>query len=87
MPSGKFKFAGDGSIVRFMSRNRPSTDALNVLHRWRDMQPGRSFETIEDTDDHIIAKLIFADSDESARPHLQQLGSQHGVEHEFLPAS
>ena len=87
MPSGKFKFSGDGSIVRFMSRNRPSTDALNVLNRWRDMQRGRSFEIIEDTDDHIIAKLMIVDNDDSAGPHLQSLGSKHGVEHEFLPAN
>lgn len=87
MPSGNFKFSSDGSIVRFMSRNRPSTDALNLLIRWRDIQPGRSFETIEDTDDHIVAKLMFSDSDDSAGPDLQKLGSQHGIDHEFLPAS
>lgn len=84
MPSAKIRFTGDDSIVRFLSRNRPSTDALCVLHRWREMGSGRDFETIEDTDDHIIAKLMFADSDDSAGPQLQLLGSQHGVEHEFL---
>ena len=80
MPSGLFKFSSDCSMVRFMSSNSPSTDAMNVLSKWRDMKPGRDFETIEDTDDHLVAKLIFADNDDSAGPHLQQFGSQFGVD-------
>lgn len=87
MPSGKYKFTGDGSIVRFLSRNRPSTDALNVVHRWRDMFPGRTFETIEDTDNHLVAKLSVADGDEAAGPQLQALGVQHGVQYEFVPCN
>lgn len=87
MPAGSYKFTGDGSVVRLFSRNRPSTDALNVLHRWRGMQPGREFETIEDTDKHLVAKLTIVGGDDEAGPQLQALGAQYGVQHEFLPST
>lgn len=84
MAEATYKLTGDGSIIRFFSKNRPSTDALGVLSQWRDRHQGRSFEVIEDTDEHLVVKLALRDDDIQAGPDLHALGAQHGVQHEYV---
>lgn len=87
MPSGTDKFTGDGSVLRFFSSNRPSTDALSVLHLWRDLQAGRDFEIIDDSDYHLVASLTLEEDDGEAGPQLQALSTTHGVRHDFIPSN
>ncbi|KQY80907.1 hypothetical protein [Pelomonas sp. Root1444] len=87
MASGVYKFfADENSINRFMSKNMPSTDALSALARWTNAAAGRSFDKLEDTDDHIVARLSWSDEDDSAGGSLQGLLLSLGLEHEYLPS-
>lgn len=84
MPTGTYKLSGNSSVVRFFSRNRASTDALSALAEWRALRTGRSFETLEDTDEFIVATLAVSEDDAQAGPDLQRLGEKFGVQHAFF---
>lgn len=83
--SSKWRFERDPhSPSGFLSQNRPSTDALGVLHRWRDQQANRNFTVTVDEDDLLEAILTYDEIDKDAGSHLDELCSQHGVERHFL---
>lgn len=84
MPSGTYKLSGNSSVVRFLSRNRASTDAVSALAEWRALHTGRSFETVEDTDEFIVAELAVSEDDAQAGPDLQRLGENFGVQRTFF---
>jgi hypothetical protein len=84
---GKYRFVRQvESISGFFSQNRASTDAMNVLGKWRRMGQGRAFklEKGEDEDEQLVAILTFDSSDELAGSHLDALCEQHGVGRQFV---
>jgi len=68
------------SPIGFGRRNRPSTDALGALHRWRDAHGGREFNVQVDEDDHIEAELTCDVDDVDAGSQLDVLCLEHAVE-------
>lgn len=86
MPSGHYKFVrNNNSVEGFVSRNRPSTDALNALHIWSNAQPQRSFTVLVDEDEQLLAHLSWSETDTSAGPHLEAACDKSGVERSYVP--
>ena len=75
------------SISGFLRQDRASTDAMNVLGKWRAMEKGRAFEleNREDEDGQLVAVLRFHNSDEVAGFHLDALCEQYGIGREVVP--
>jgi hypothetical protein len=82
MITGVYRFTRlPNSVPGFFSKNRASTDALNVLSRWRSMGAQRDFDIHVDKEDEFVAALSFLDIDQnSARDDLDALCKEHGVE-------
>lgn len=85
--TGKYRFVRDAENVSgIFSRNRASTDAMNVLHKWRGMAAGRDFEFDADEveDEELIAILTFEASDQAAGSQIDMLCAQYGVSRQFV---
>ena len=86
MSKVRYKFTRSNNIAFVISSNRPSTDALNALHKWYG-KPGRSYEVIEDEVEHLVADLEVAKDDESAGPELGDACESAGVERTYICAN
>lgn len=85
MPSGCYKFVRkDNSIEGFMSRNRPSTDALNALHIWSNVRSQRGFAVLVDEDEQLTANLSWNEADTSAGASLEAVCDECGVERFYV---
>lgn len=82
--SAQYRFDRPENLVSGIGRSsRPSTDSLNVLHRWRVAHAGRDFTVLHDADDHLLAEVIWLDDDIRVGESLDMLCSQHGLERHF----
>lgn len=82
MPKARIKFSRDERSMRgFMSKNRPSTDALGALDKWRHAAPGRKYREVidSDTDDTIDADLEWDAGDGQAGGDLDAACQSFGV--------
>lgn len=84
MPSGRYKFVRSNNVKGFLSSNRPSTDALNAVSIWSSAQPQRSYDTVVDEDEQLLADLSWGESDDSAGQDLEENCRKFGVEHSFV---
>lgn len=85
MPSGRYKFVRkSNSIEGFVSRNRPSTDALKAVNIWSNVQPQRSFTILVDEDEQLLADLSWSEIDTSAGPSLDDACDKFGVERSYV---
>jgi hypothetical protein len=84
--SGIYRFTAppEGSVERFLSRNRVSTDALNALGHWRSGAPSRDFEVVQDEDECLVATLTFDGADQRAGLSLDAHVARFGVAVEFV---
>jgi hypothetical protein len=58
--TAKYRFVrAVGNVAGFLSQNRASTDARNVLSQWQGMAPGRSYKIDVDEDGKLTAVLTF----------------------------
>lgn len=81
-----YRFTRDyTSPAGFMSKQRPSTDAMNVLANWEALGAGRMYDVVEDADDYLVAKLSFltADTDKAATG-FNSLCATFGIKHEVV---
>jgi hypothetical protein len=72
------------SVLDFGRTNRPSTDALGALHRWREAHRGREFSIAVDEDNHIDAELTCEVADVYAGAQLDVLCLEHGVRRQVI---
>lgn len=82
------KYAFDrpaNSMLGIGSHNRPSTDALSALHRWKAGQPGRDFAVEVDGDDRLIAEIVCEINDVYAGAHLDAQCLEFGVRRQISP--
>jgi hypothetical protein len=85
MLSGRYKFVRKlNSVEGFVSRNRPSTDALNVVNIWSNAQPQRSFTILVDEDEQLVAELTWSETDPSAGPSLDSTCDNLGIERSYV---
>lgn len=71
------------SPTGFLSSQRPSTNAMNAIEKWRVAGSGRSYVVVDDQDDYLVAKLtlVSVDIDE-----FNALCAQVCVKHEVVPS-
>ena len=87
MPSGRYKFTRkNNSIEGFVSRNRPSTDALNALHIRSNAQSQRSFTVLIDEDEQLLANLSWSETDNLAGSSLEAACDKDGLERSYVQA-
>lgn len=79
MPKARYRFSRSDSIKGFLSKNRPSTDALGALAVWQDGHADRDFSKHIDEDEQLVAELSWNESDDSAGPSLDDACSKFGV--------
>lgn len=85
MPIVRYKFVRkNNSVEGFASRNRPSTDALNVINIWSNAQPQRSFNILVDEDEQLVADLTWSETDPSAGPNLDDTCYKFGIERSYV---
>lgn len=85
MPSGRYKFVRkNNSVEGFVSRNRPSTDALNVVNIWSNAQPQRKFTILVDEDEQLVADLTWSETDPSVGPSLDDACNKFGIERSYV---
>ena len=85
MPSGRYRFVRKlNSIEGFVSTNRPSTDALNVVNIWSNAQPQRSFTILIDEDEQLVADLTWSETDPLAGPSLDGACDKFGIERSYV---
>lgn len=63
--------------------NRPSTDALGVLWRWRALSQAREYEILVDEDERLVARLTWAEGDARAGPDLDAQCDGVAIERNF----
>lgn len=89
LAAATYKFDRDPqSISGFLSTQRASTDALNVLEAWQSRRSDRAYEVLRDEDgpdESLEARVSFAASDESAGQHLEQLCLESGLRRTYVP--
>ena len=77
----------DQSVSGFMSPNRASTDAVGVVINWS-ASAGRSYQTLQDQDDLLIAKLSYQEGDErAAADDLNRRCAERGLKRETINES
>ena len=77
----------DKSASGFMSPNRASTDAAGVVSNWS-ASAGRSYQTLQDQDDLLIAKLSYQEDDErAAADDLNRRCADKGIKRETINES
>ncbi|HCH22925.1 MAG TPA: hypothetical protein DE179_01340 [Oceanospirillaceae bacterium] len=84
MQQATYRFIRASNPKGFLSTNTASTDALNVLENWTNFSECRSYETIEDEDESLIAKLLFKNSDASAGTELDRICDDFGIVREHV---
>jgi hypothetical protein len=85
MPSGRYKFVRkNNSVEGFVSRNRPSTDALGAVTIWSNAHPQRSFNILIDEDEQFVADLTWSESDPSAGASLDNACDKFGIERSYV---
>ncbi len=85
MPSGRYRFVRkSNSAEGFVSTNRPSTDALNVVIIWSNAQPQRSYTVLIDEDEQLVANLTWSETDPSAGPSLDGACDKFGIERSYV---
>lgn len=83
MPSGRYKFVRD-NVRGFLSSNRPSKDALSAVSIWSSTQPQRSYDTVVNEDEQLLADISWRESDVSAGQDLDENCRKFGVEYSFV---
>lgn len=79
---------GKSTPAGFMSTQRPSTDAMNVLGNREDSIFGRSFEVLVDEDEQLVARLTFLKPDQQgAAEMLSGLCLKFGIERNLVASS
>ncbi len=79
-----YRFDRDlNSPAGIVSSNRPSTDALCALERWRNSSY-RDYKVLDDTDDFLVAQLSFDQNDERAAADLETESEISGIERQFV---
>lgn len=74
----------DKSISGFMRTNSASTDADGVVRNWA-ASSGRSYQTLHDQDDLLIAKLSYLEADErAAADDLNRRCTELGLKRETI---
>ena len=82
---GKYRFVRDAeNLSGIFSQNQASTDAMNVLHKWRGMAAGRDFKVEVDEEEQLVAVLTFETLDQAAGSQIDLLCAQHGVNRQFV---
>jgi len=85
MPKGCYKFVRkNNSVEGFVSRNRPSTDALNAVNIWSNAQAQRNFSILIDEDEQLVADLTWGETDPSAGPSLDEACDKFGIERSYV---
>jgi hypothetical protein len=79
MTTAQYKFERASGMSGFLTKNRPSTDALNALGEWQELDPGREIATVVDEDDMLVAELSWRAGDDSAAQDLDKACQNHGV--------
>ncbi len=80
-----YRFTRDSqSVPGFISQNTPSTDALNVVLRWKDKHTARSYQTIHDGDELLEALLSWTDDDSTVGTDLDSLCTELGIVRVFV---
>lgn len=69
------------SASGFLSRNRASTDARNVLANWRAMSKERDFAVKAEEDEELVAVLTFDSADQAAGSQMGALCEKYGVDY------
>jgi hypothetical protein len=83
---GRYRFVRDlESTNGFLSRARPSTDAVNALQTWTNGYAGRSYRVISDNNE-LVAELTWPEADRVAGPELEDSCRQFGVERLYVEA-
>ena len=73
------------SVEGFFSQNSASTDVLNALAFWQHGTDHRSFSTEKDEENLLVAKLSWADVDDTAGADLDKQCQKYGVDRRYLP--
>lgn len=77
----------DKSISGFMRTNSASTDADGVVRNWA-ASAGRSYQTLHDQDDLLVAKLRYQEDDErAAADDLNRRCAEQGLKRETINES
>jgi hypothetical protein len=79
MPNAQYRFTRKDGIEGFLSKNRPSTDALGALHMWREGRAEREFTVQVDEDEQLVAELSWNEADGSAGQELDAACGKLGV--------
>jgi hypothetical protein len=82
----RYRFTrANNSAGGFLSRNRPSTDALGALQHWIGGAAGRDYTKLAEEDDYIDVEVTCNASDGDAGPQLEAESEKRGVERNVLP--
>lgn len=80
-----YRFTRADTIEGFFRTNSAGTDALEALGRWCGGHAGRFFSVQEDTNDVLVANVVFDDGDQSqARDDMQRLCVECGVQRDMV---
>ena len=83
MQTAIYKFNRSESLNGFLSRNQLSTDALQALQSWCNY-PGRSYESVRNEGEVLVARLQFDKHDTFAGLHLESECEECGVYKTYL---
>lgn len=79
---GTYRFVrAANSASGFLSQNRASTDARNVLENWRAMSRERNFTIKAEEDEELVAVLTFESEDQAAGSQMGALCEKYGVDY------
>lgn len=83
-----YRFSRDENLPRgFLSSQRPSTDTMNAIEKWKVAGSGRSDLVVEDQTDFLVATLTFLSGDlDKAASDIDGLCKQFGVKRDFVPS-
>lgn len=82
---GRYRFTrAVDSPSGFLSQNRPSTDAINALERWKAAGHRRKFEVKIDEEEELVAVLSFDTTDMDAGGQLDAACYDCGVSRHFI---
>ena len=83
-----YRFSRDeNSLGAILTSQRPSTDAMNVIEKWKGAGSGRSDLVVKDETDFLVATLTFLSGDrDKAASDIDGLCKQFGVKRDFVPS-
>ena len=83
--SNMYRFERDPDFLSGSeSKNRPSTDALTIVHQWRAMGNRREFNVTDDEFLFLEARLQYEADDTSAESQLDKLLVKYGLQHNII---